>query len=1044
MGLRSGLQAIGFLLFISVTSVTIAQETEIYTNELKHYRRGLELYDKEKFSAAFNAFELALEDMQEPSGMAYEEATYHKALCALHLFNRDAEYLLKEFIKHYPESPRVKNAYFQLGRYNYRQKQWEEVVLYLSEIDPYDLTPEERAEYYFKKGYAQFREENYTEAKRDLYQLIDVPGTYHAPANYYYGHIAYEDGNYETALKSFTKLKTDEKFKPVVPYYITQIYYHQERYDSLISYGTPLLEQDKIKRKPEIARLVGESYFNKKQYSEAIPHLEYYAKESSAKTREDDYQLGYAYYKAGEPVKAIATLKKTTYTADSLAQSANYLIAESYMDAGDKRSALSAYQNTYSLDFDKKLSEESLFNYAKLSYELEFDPYNKAIDAFIKYLETYPNALRSEQAYEYLINIYLNTKNYSAAIASLETTMSMDKRFKKVYQQLVYNLAVEQFASGQYYNSIETFDQSLTRPEDKTLAALANYWKADAYYRERIFHKAIQAYQDFMYEPRAILLPEFYLAHYGTAYSYFQKKDYAQAASWFRKFLAYKEADSLRTNDALIRTGDCYFIQKEYLVALEYYRQAIDLGVRDTDYALYQFALASGVVKRDDDKLAALQRMEKEYPESDFIDAALYELGRTYVAQNKTNDALSYMNRVVENHPNSSYKRKAMVSTGLIYYNMDRNDEALTIFKKVVEENPNYSDSKEALRGIQNIFKESGDVSGYESYISTLAFMNISDGSLDSLNYESTELRYMAGNCSEAISGFQRYLSKFDQPIFYLNASFYLAQCLYKSGNFPEALNYYTNVLRRPTSKFTEPALVKASYINFITNQFEVAASQYERLYELANYPENKERAIIGLMQSYYEYGAILKADSVAYMVENINSLDERLVAQSGFIHALALLEQEKSDTARALFMQLADSSQSEFAAHGLYLTAQSLYEEGLQDSAETVIFKLVNFTPTYDTFLAKGLILLSDVYLAKDDPFQAKATLESIIENYTGDDALKKEAEEKLNNLLEENSPPEPEPEPDMEIDMGIDELDYDALFEEELPIEEPNQNNE
>ncbi len=1044
MRLQSGLQAIGFLLYISVSFSVIAQETEVYTNELKHYRKGLELYDKEKYSAAYNSFEQALADMKEPSGMAYEEATYYKALCALQLFNRDAEYLLKEFVKHYPESPRIKNAFFQLGRYNYRQKQWDEVVLYLSEIDPYDLTPEERSEYYFKQGYAQFREEEYTEAKRNLYRLIDIPGTYHAPANYYYGHIAYEDGNYETALKSFAKLKSDKKFKPVVPYYITQIYYHQERYDSLINYGLPLLEQDKIKRKPEIARLVGESYFNKGMYKEAVPHLEFYGKESPAKTREDDYQLGYAYYKSGDPVNAVATLKKTTYTNDSLAQSANYLIAESYMDAGDKRAALAAYQNTYSLDFDKMLSEESLFNYAKLSYELEFDPYNKAIDAFIKYLETYPNALRSEKAYEYLINIYLNSKNYRAAIASLETTMNMDARFKKVYQQLVYNLAVEQFSGGQHYTSIATFNKSLTEPEDKTLAALANYWKADAYYRERIFHKAIEAYKEFMYEPRAILLPEFYLAHYGTAYSYFQKRDYAKSASWFRKFLAYKEADSLRTNDALIRTGDCYFIQKEYLVALEYYRQAIDLGYRDTDYALYQFALASGVVKRDEDKLAALQRMEKEYPNSGFIDAALYELGRTYVAQNRTTDALEYMNRVIDNHPNSSYKRRAMVSTGLIYYNMDRNDEALTIFEKVVEENPNYADSKEALRGIQNIYKESGDVSGYESYISTLAFMNISDGSLDSLNYESTELQYMAGNCSEAITGFQRYLGKFDQPIFYLNASFYLAQCLYKSGNFPEALNYYTNVLRRPTSKFTEPALEKASYINFITNQFDVAAKQYARLYDLANYPENKERAIIGLMQSYYEYGSYQKADSVAHLVDQLTALDERLLDQSSFIHAIAMLEVGKADSARNLFMQLADSSKSEYAAHGLYLTAESLYEEDLLDSSETVIFQLVNFTPTYDTYLAKGLILLSDVYLAKDDPFQAKATLESIIENYTGDDALKREAEDKLQRLLNENSPPEPQPEEDLEIDMGVDELDYDALFEEELPVEEPNQNNE
>ncbi len=1045
--MRKSTLILSFLLVcvIMLSTHSQAQETEIYRTEIKHYREGLELYDKEKYGAAKHAFERALNDIEDETSMVYEESTYYQALCAMHLFNRNAEYLLREFIQQYPESPRVKDAYFQLGRYNYRQKQWDEVIQFFDFIDSYDLDVESRNEYLFKKGYAFFRLDSLDEAKRNLYQLIDVPNEYYAPANYYYGHISYEHGNYETALKAFKKIENDEKFSRVTPYYITQIYYQQERYDSLISYGTPLIDQPKIKRKEEIARLIGESYFSKGEFDEAIPFLETFVKESATKTREDDYQLGYAYYKADRPKEALPWLKRTIYQDDSLAQSANYLIAEAYMDLDDKKNALAAYQSVYQADYNTTLSEESLFNFAKLSYELEYDPYNKAIDAFIQYLKKYPNAMRSEQAYEYLINIYLNSKNYRSAIASLETNLDLDIRFKEVYQDLLYNFAVEQFMNGQYYESIQTFDRSLTQPIDKNLAALANYWKADAYYRQQMYSQAIESYNAFMYNPRAILLPEFYLAHYNIAYAYYQKRSYDKASSWFRKFLAYQEADSIRTGDALIRTGDCFFVRKEYLISLEYYQKAINLGTRDVDYALYQYAQASGVMKRTDEKLATLTQLEKDYPNSDYIDAARFELGQTYVTKGKNDQALAYFNKVVESPTNSSFSRKARVNIGLIYYNQDQNEKALVEFKRVVAENPNYADSKGALRGIQNIYKESGEIEKYEEYINSLAFMNISNGSLDSLTYESTELQYMAGNCANATDGFERYLAKFDQPIFYLNASFYLAECLFKSGNFPDALNYYTNILRKPNSKFTEPSLGKASYINFTTQEYEVAAQQFEQLINIAEYPENRRNGVIGSMRCYVELDQFNKIDTAANRVLALDELDDVLMIEAQYAKAWAQLNLGNSSEARTRFKAIINSSTTEYAAKALFYTAESLYEENYLDSSEVLIFQLVNFTPTYDYWLAKGLILLSDVYLAKDDAFQAKAALESIIENYQGEDNLREVAQEKLDKLINENQPAPPQEEEEIEIDMGIDELDYDGLFEEEEEIiDEPNQNNE
>ncbi|HRG36570.1 MAG TPA: hypothetical protein PK355_09795, partial [Chitinophagales bacterium] len=56
---------------------------------------------------------------------------------------------------------------------------------------------------------------------------------------------------------------------------------------------------------------------------------------------------------------------------------------------------------------------------------------------------------------------------------------------------------------------------------------------------------------------------------------------------------------------------------------------------------------------------------------------------------------------------------------------------------------------------------------------------------------------------------------------------------------------------------------------------------------------------------------------------------------------------------------------------------------------------------PSYEYYLGKTFILLSDIY--KDDKklLQAKATLQSLLDNYSQDDDVKAEAQQKLDVIL-------------------------------------------
>ena len=78
------------------------------------------------------------------------------------------------------------------------------------------------------------------------------------------------------------------------------------------------------------------------------------------------------------------------------------------------------------------------------------------------------------------------------------------------------------------------------------------------------------------------------------------------------------------------------------------------------------------------------------------------------------------------------------------------------------------------------------------------------------------------------------------------------------------------------------------------------------------------------------------------------------------------------------------------------------LYNLNKLDEAEEKVFEVSDNFSSHLQWTAKSFIVLSDVYVAKDNTFQAKETLKSVIDNYPKDDKhysdIINEAQNKLN----------------------------------------------
>ena len=648
-----------------------------------------------------------------------------------------------------------------------------------------------------------------------------------------------------------------------------------------------------------------------------------------------------------------------------------------------------------------------MFNYAKLAIELSYNPYNDAVNALQLYINQYPNSIRKDEAYGYLADLYMLTKNYKDAQASIQQIKKRTPRLDAAYQKISYYRAIELFNEGSFEESIKLFNVVEASGADNSIKSAATYWIGEAYYRTARWNSAMTAYNKFLISPGAFGQPFFNTANYNIGYCYFKTKDYSKAALNFRKFLAGKSPDSRLIGDGNLRLGDCYFMTKEYAQAIDFYKKAASSGIPDADYAIYQIAVSYGVQGEMQQKVTYLQKILNEYKKSPYTDDALYEMGTTLTIINKDADAITYFQRVVNDFPKSTYVKRSLLKTGLIYFNENKNAEALRTLQQVVKEYPGTPESKEAMASIKSIYVDMNQVDEYMEFTKQIPQADVSRTEEDSLTYTAAENQYMNGDCEKALTGFNKYINKFPEGSFLVEANFYMAECDYRGEKYELALKGYEYVLAQPRSRFTGNAALKAGRINYFNKKYEAALDNYIRLEETADQASQTTDAITGQMQCNYNLGKYGLAIQSAQKLLTQEKLAENLATEAHITIARSAYALKNYELAHKEFEETVKLSQNEMGAESKYMLAQLQFDNSKYDEAEKAIFALSDKYASYDYWVAKGFILLADVYVKKENTFQAKQTLQSIIDNYEGQD-LVVIAREKLNAILASEPKPE------------------------------------
>ena len=1024
------------VLFYTVT-LSWAQEGSYYSSGINQFRKGVELFDKEKYASARSVFENFIEHKAQNSSKILADANYYRALCAVKLYNNDAEFLLAHFLVEFPESPRTKELYFVMGNFQYTKKRYSKSIKWYKKVDVFDLSEEETEEYHFKMAYAHFMRKKMNIASEHFLKIKDGESKYAVPAKYFYAHIAFSQKKYETALKNFKAIEDDDLFGAIVPYYIIQIYYFQNKNNEIIAYAPMLLDSNSTRRIPEISRILGEAYYKTERFAQAIPYLLKYKEDGDNFSRSDAYQLAYAYYKTGDFPSAAKHFKTISKRKDSLLQNAYYHLADCYLKLDQKDEALLAFREAANLDLLPEVQEDAMYNYAKLSFELSYSPFNDAIQAINKYLKAYPNSRHHDEAYSYLSKVFLSTKNYQSAIETIEKIEKKTPEIIESYQRVTYYRALEFYTDSKYKKAIALFDKSIQNSKyDLKFRALAKYWRAESLYKIGEYEKSFNDYNDFVLTSGAFGSEEYKDAHYNIGYALFKLHDYEKAIVWYRKYVDFTQSTKMmKIADAYNRIGDCYFISKNYNFAIDYYEKSIELKRRNVDYAIFQKAFSLGLLKKYTDEITQLETLIQNYKTSNYIDDAIFEMAEAYKFLNSNDAAVENYNKIIAEYPHSKYRARAFLQAGMLDYNASKNELALSKFKTLISEYPKSEESQKALLIMKNIYIDINNVDEYIDFANNNSVeTEVSKIEADSLTYISAENVYMTGNCEKSEESFKNYIEKYPTGRYLLNAHYYKSDCEFIKKNYDEALQSYEYIISQNANEYTEEALLKAAFINVSRENYTAAIPLYQKLLSNSTNNTSLNTAKIGLMRSYFKLKQYSNAITSAMKVLTISEGNEALEREVHYVIGKSFFETNDLEGAYAEFLLIADQAKSMEGAEANYRMIQIEYQKKDYEKAIKLIntFKLSN-SPHQD-WVAKSFMVWSDIFVIKEDYFMAKATLESIIKYYpNNDDGIKTKAQEKLAEVEElEFDEEELEEIPEIEIKM-FDEEDNKLFMEED-----------
>lgn len=982
--------------------ITSAQTSEKITSPVNLYKEGRNLFLQKNYAAATPPLKAFIR--QEPNASLREEAEYMLVCSAYELKDKNSITLLRNYLEKYPDTPYANRIYALLAAGYFYEEKYDEALALFNSAQLDLLGNEERDDMTYLLATCYLKTGNVKEAAIWFETLKASSKKYDSDCAYYLSYIRYTQKRYDEALKGFLPLQDNPKYKALVPYYIAEIYAIRKNYDK-----AEIVAQNYLSAYPqnehaaEMYRILGDASYHFRKYHEAINAFESYLERDASPRRDALYMLGLSYFQTGVYSKAAETLGEVTGANDALTQNAYLHMGLSYLQLAEKNKARMAFEQAAASNADMKIKEQAAYNYALCIHETSYSAFGESVTVFEKFLNEFPNSQYTEMVSNYLVEVYLNTRSYEAALKSIERIAHPGTRIMEAKQKILFQLGTQAFANASFEQAIGYFNQSVAIGQyNRQTKADALYWRGESYYRLNRMTEAARNFREYLQLTEQTNNEMYALANYNLGYTAFHQKDYAQARNWFLKYIQLEKGEN-RTAlaDAYNRIGDCFLNERNFDEAKHYYAQAESMNASSGDYSFYQLALVSGLQKDYSGKITLLNRLAGKYPTSPYVINALYEKGRSYVLMNNNNQAIASFKELLSRYPESPISRKAAAEIGLLYYQDGNYDQAIDAYKLVINKYPGSDEARLAMLDLKSLYVDMNRIDEFAALAASMPGNIRFDASeQDSLTYIAAEKIYGRGRIEEAKNSFNKYLQTFPEGSFSLNAHYYLCLIGKEQKNYDMILLHSGKLLEYPDNPFSEEALIMRAEVQFNLQQFADALASYKILKEKATTADRRLLAETGMLRCAH----LIKDDAetihaaTALLAEA--KLTPELANEALYYRAKSYMNQKADKKALADLQTLAKDTRNLYGAEAKYLVAQQYYTAGEYAAAEKELLDYIERSTPHAYWLARSFVLLSDVYMAMDKKLDARQYLLSLQQNYHANDDIEGMIESRLEKL--------------------------------------------
>ena len=205
----------------------------------------------------------------------------------------------------------------------------------------------------------------------------------------------------------------------------------------------------------------------------------------------------------------------------------------------------------------------------------------------------------------------------------------------------------------------------------------------------------------------------------------------------------------------------------------------------------------------------------------------------------------------------------------------------------------------------------------------------------------------------------------------------------------------------RPANQYTVRTLGTLSQLTFEAKRYDEAARAYRALYDAVQSAAERADAATGYFRAVKANGDDTATMTAALEIESLTDAGTTAQREARYARATILRETGRMDEALPLYRDLSKEVRTAEGAEAAYRVIESTLASGDSASAEKQIFAFAEKESPQAYWVAKAYLALGDIYAARNDSFQARATYQSIVDGYSpADDGIVAEAKARIEKL--------------------------------------------